>query len=271
MPGFYRPASSSSTPSAGTLAAPADRSWFKWVGAQATDTGTKRATLHVYDVIGADPFFGGVDVNEAVALIEALDDVTELAVRINSPGGAAWDGLTLANAIMRHPGPTTTHVDGLAASAASLIALAGDEVVMSKYGQMMLHNARAGVCGTAEELVAAADTLTKLNGSMAAFYADRAGGTVADWSAVMARETWYTADEALDAGLATRLDDSGKRDQVEAAAHASIAKAGALFRYRGRRAAPDPDDRTRRVVTVARARRTRRARRTPTTTTGAPS
>ena len=75
-----------------------------------------RATLQIYDVIGADPFFGGVDVSEAVAMIDELDANTELTIRINSPGGAAWDGLTLANAIIRHPGATATHVDGLAAS-----------------------------------------------------------------------------------------------------------------------------------------------------------
>ncbi|MCG5431230.1 ATP-dependent Clp protease proteolytic subunit [Mycobacterium sp. MYCO198283] len=220
------------------------RQWFTFIAAKAdTSKDSKRATLHIYDVIGADLFFGGVDVNECVALIEGLDDDTELDVRINSPGGAAWDGLALANAIMRHPGKTTTHVDGLAASAASLIALAGDDVVISKYGQMMLHNARGGLYGTAEELTAAAKQLDKLNGSMAAFYADRAGGDTAVWARAMKRETWYDAAEAKDAGLATEIDESGKRDEVEAAAAASIAKAAALFKYAGRQAAPAPSAR----------------------------
>ncbi|GJJ23727.1 head maturation protease, ClpP-related [Mycolicibacterium mageritense] len=216
------------------------RQWYKFAEAKATDGGPKRATLHIYDVIGADPFFGGVDVNEAVAVIEGLDDDTELDVRINSPGGAAWDGLTLSNAILRHPGTTTTYVDGLAASAASLIALAGDKVVISKYGQMMLHNARGGLMGTAEELIAAGKTLAKLNGSMADYYADRAGGDAAQWARAMSKESWYNADEAKEAGLATEIDESGKRDEVEAAAAASIAKASAMFKYAGRQAAPPP-------------------------------
>jgi ClpP class serine protease len=90
---------SSSAPTTRPNAAAAERQWFKFATAKA-ETGPARATLHVYDVIGADPFFGGVDVNEAVTMIDGLDDAAELAVRINSPGGAAWDGLTLANAII---------------------------------------------------------------------------------------------------------------------------------------------------------------------------
>lgn len=221
------------------------REWFKFVAAKASGDKAERATLHVYDVIGADVFFGGVDVNEAVAMIEELDDKAELDVRINSPGGAAWDGLTLANAIIRHPGKTTTYVDGLAASAASLVALAGDEVVVSAYGQVMLHNARGGLYGTAEELTAAGETLGKLNGSMAAFYADRAsaGGDAKAWAKAMSKESWYTAEEALEAGLATRIDDSGKREEVEAKATASIARAAAMFKYPGRQAAGPPSAR----------------------------
>ncbi len=220
------------------------RQWYKFTAAKAAAKDgaeeTKTATLHIYDVIGADPFFGGVDVNEAIALIEGLDDDAELTVRINSPGGSAHDGLALANAIMRHPGPTTTNVEALAASAASVVALAGDTVTMSKYGQMMLHNARVGVHGTVEDLKSAAAMLTKLNDSMAQFYADRTGGDPADWAKAMKRESWYTADEALEAGLVSSIDESGVRDQVEAAAAASIAKVAAQFKYAGRQAAPAP-------------------------------
>lgn len=219
------------------------RQWYKWVGAKAdakSGKAAKRTTLHVYDVIGADLFFGGVDVAELVNEIEALDDDTDLDVRINSPGGAAWDGMALANAILRHPGPTSTYVDGLAASAASLVALAGDQVVMSKYGQMMLHNANAAVMGTADDMRDAAKVLDKLNGSIAQFYADRAGGEPGDWRRVMARETWYNADEAKTAGLATEVDESAKRDEGEAAVAMSLTKAAALFKYPGRQAAPAP-------------------------------
>lgn len=253
----------SSSLSAGPLAAPdTERQWFKWATAQADGGTQKRSTLHIYDVIGADVFFGGVDVNALVGEIEGLESDVELEVRINSPGGAAWDGLTLANAIMRHPGRTTTYVDGLAASAASVVALAGDEVVISKYGQMMLHNARFSVrYASVEELIETAEIGAKLNASMADYYADRAGGTAAEWAAVMARETWYSADEAKAAGLAHRIDTSGKREP--AAAAAAIATADAILAQ----PATNLDER-RRAVAVARARRNRR---TLTTTTGVTS
>jgi ATP-dependent protease ClpP protease subunit len=217
------------------------RQWYKLIEAKAkADDAPKRVVVHVYDTIGADLFFGGVDAAELVAEIEALDDDTELEARINSPGGYAWDGLTIANALMRHPGPTSTYVDGLAASAASIVALAGDTVTISKYGQMMLHNAHGGVYGTAEELKAGAEVLGKLNNSMADFYADRAGGDAADWRRVMSRETWYNAEEAKTAGLATAVDESAKREESEQAVALTLPTAAAYYKYPGREAAPAP-------------------------------
>jgi ATP-dependent protease ClpP protease subunit len=202
----------------------------------------KRATVHIYDEIGMS-IFGGVDAAELVAEIEALD-VDELDVRINSPGGYAFDGLNIANAILRHKAKTTTYIDGLAASAASIVALAGESVVMSKYGQMMLHNAHAVIMGGAQDLRDAAKVLDKLNESIATFYADRAGGDAAAWAKAMSRETWYNADEALTSGLATEIDDSAKREDVETAAANAMACAAHLkFRFNGRQAAGPPNAR----------------------------
>lgn len=218
------------------------REWFKVVRPEAKADGStvsRRATIHINDVIGASFFFGGVDAAELIREIDELD-VDELDVRINSEGGSAYDGLAIANAIMRNGATTTTYVDGLAASAASLIALAGDTVVMSKYGQMMLHNSRGGLMGTADELRDYAKFLDGLNASMADFYADRAGGDAKDWAKAMARETWYRADEALAAGLVTEIDDTTRREDVEAAVAAALARPTAQFRYAGRQAAPAP-------------------------------
>lgn len=215
------------------------RQWFKVATMKAKDSDTKRGTVHIYDEIGMS-LFGGVDAAELVAEIEALD-VDELEVRINSPGGYAFDGLNIANAILRHKARTSTYVDGLAASAASIVALAGDEVVMSKYGQMMLHNAHAVIMGGAEDLRDAAKVLDKLNDSVADYYADRAGGDGKTWARAMARETWYNADEALEAGLATSVDTSAKREDTENAAAKALASASHLnFRFQGRQAAPAP-------------------------------
>lgn len=218
------------------------REWFRVIRPEAKTDGSsvsRRATIHINDVIGASFFFGGVDAAELIREIDGLD-VDELDVRINSEGGSAYDGLAIANAIMRHGAKTTTYVDGLAASAASLIALAGDTVVMSKYGQMMLHNSRGGLMGTADELRDYAKFLDGLNASMADFYADRTGGDAKDWAKAMARETWYRADEALAAGLVTEIDDTTRREDVEAAVAAALARPTAQFRYAGRQAAPAP-------------------------------
>lgn len=207
---------------------PGKREWFRVV--KATAKAPARATIHINEAIGADPFFGGVDAAELIAEIDGLA-VDELEVRINSEGGSAYDGLAIANAIIRNSANTTTYVDGLAASAASLVALAGDKVVMSKYGQMMLHNSRGGVMGTAAELREAAKFLESLNASMAEFYADRAGGEVKDWAKAMDHETWYRADEALAAGLVTEIDASAKRETTEAAVAAAMARPTARFTH----------------------------------------
>lgn len=211
---------------------PDQRQWFRVVRPIAVADGKEvtTATIHINDAIGADLFFGGVDAAELIAEIDALA-VDQLDVRINSEGGSAFDGLAIANAIIRNPATTTTYIDGLAASAASLVALAGDTVVMSKYGQMMLHNSSAAVRGSADDLRAAAKVLDSLNESMAEYYADRAGGEVKDWSKAMARESWYSAAAALEAGLVTEVDDTAKRADTEAAIAAALARPTARFEH----------------------------------------
>lgn len=200
----------------------------------------KKAEVHVYAQIGVDFFGEGVDPTALIEEMEALD-VDEIDVRINSPGGSAWDGLNIANAMMRHPAKITTYVDGLAASAASMIMVAGDKVVTSKYGSAMLHNAKIVAMGGVEDLRAAANQLDKLNGSIAMLYADRAGGDAPEWARAMKRESWYNADEMVAAGLAHEVDASTERDLTEQAAASAMALVPAqFFAYSGRPAAPAP-------------------------------
>jgi ATP-dependent protease ClpP protease subunit len=213
------------------------RDWFRFVTNKANP---KTAEVHIYGDIGTTFWGDGVAASDFVDQLDALSDVEELGIRINSPGGSAWDGMTIANAIIRHPAHTTTYIDGLAASAASIVAVAGDDVVVSKYGQAMLHNARAVVMGTAKDMREVAQQLDKLNATMAGYYADRAGGDAAAFAGAMAKETWYNADEMLAAGLATRVDDSGVREEVERAVASAMAVTAEQFRYQGRPAAPAP-------------------------------
>lgn len=213
------------------------RDWFRFVTNKADDT----AEVYIYGDIGETFWEDGVSAQD---FVKQLDDIAapKLSVRINSPGGSAWDGLTIANAIVRHKAHVTCWIDGLAASAASIVAVAGDEVVVSKYGQAMLHNAHAVVMGTSKDMREVASQLDQLNASIAAFYADRSTGAddAAAFTRAMAKETWYNAEEMLAAGLATRIDDSAVREETEKAVAKAMSGTAETYRYSGRTAAPAP-------------------------------
>lgn len=149
----------------------------------------------------------------AAAFADALAaiDAPELDVRINSPGGSVFEGIGIHNAIARHRAKTTVHIDGLAGSAASFIAMAGDEIVVNRYAHVMVHDAAGLLLGTADDATAFADVLNRLSDTIASVYADRAGGTVEQWRDIMRREHWFTADEAVAAGLADRIEGGPTR------------------------------------------------------------
>lgn len=132
-----------------------------------------------------------------------------LEVHINSGGGDVWDGISIKNAIEAHKGPVTTVVDGIAASIASVIAQAGTDRVMMPGSMMMIHDAHTVAAGNAEELTKTATVLNDVSANLSEIYARTAGGTAEDWRAAMKAETWYTAEQAVAAGLATRVGDGG--------------------------------------------------------------
>ena len=212
------------------------REWFRTVTNKADiSTPGADAEIFVYGDIGETYWSEGVSAQSFVDTIAGID-AAELAIRVNSPGGSAWDGMTIANAIMRYEGHTTCYIDGLAASAASVVAFAGDEVVTSKYARGMLHNAAALVVGKASDMREVADQLDGLNASMASYYADRAGPDGDDataFAAAMDAETWYSADDMLAAGLVTRIDTSGVREEVEKAAASAVAITAETYRSGG--------------------------------------
>lgn len=144
----------------------------------------------------------------------------DLRVHINSPGGDVFDGLAIFNALASHPKRVTTHVDSLAASAASFIALAGDQVVMEPNAMLMIHDAQGLGVGNAAELREYAELLDTCSNTIAKVYADKAGGTVESWRKAMAKDKWFTATEAVSAGLVDevvdRTADNAWRDSVSA-------------------------------------------------------
>lgn len=169
------------------------------------------AEVRIYDVIG---FFGVT----AEDFANEIADITapEIVVGINSPGGDVFDGIAIFNSLRVHPARVTTRVDGLAASAASVIVQAGDERVMLTASQMMIHAAWGIVIGTAGDMREFADLLDRQTDVLAGIYASRAGVDPAHFRAILRRgDTWYSDHEAVEAGLADQVVDPAP-DDVEA-------------------------------------------------------
>ena len=140
--------------------------------------------------------------------LAALGDISELNVRINSGGGDVFAGLAIHSMLKRHQATVTVYVDGLAASIASVIAMAGDTVIMPKGSMMMIHNPWTIAWGDADELRKSAETLDKVRESLIAVYADKTGMSRDEIIAVMDDETWLTADEAVKFGFADKIEES---------------------------------------------------------------
>lgn len=162
------------------------------------------AKLYVYDVIG------GWDLDSS-DFVQAVHAITAPAVdmHINSPGGFVYDAVAMFEAVKSHTATVTTHIDGLAASAASFLALAGDTVEIAKRGRMMIHDAQGVGIGSPADMREYADLLDSVSDDISGYYADKAGGTPASWRKAMTATTWYSAQQSVDAGLADRVTDSG--------------------------------------------------------------
>ncbi|TKV61861.1 Clp protease ClpP [Nakamurella flava] len=208
----------------------------RWYEIRNEASGSEPAQVLIYGDIG-DSWWG-----ESVSASQFVRDLTEVDAdaidfHIHSPGGDAFDGLAIANAIRTHKARTTAYVDGLAASAASYIATAADEVVMGVGAELMIHDAWGMAIGNVEDMTAMADLLGHLSDNIASLYAIKAGGKPEDWRAAMRAETWYSADEAVEAGLADRVA-SLPAEPAKAAAKDDFDLA--VFAHAGRRDAPTP-------------------------------
>lgn len=192
------------------------------------------AEILIYDYIG----FFGVDAEQFVRDLAALD-ADNITLRLNSPGGSVYDGIAMMNALHAHPARVTAVVEGLAASAASFIAMAGERVEMWRNAEMMIHEAWGLCLGDAVDMHAMGDRLDAIGNNIASIYARRAGGETSDWREVMLAETWFSAQEAVDAGLAdvVREPAAPASDEDERARRRFDLSE---FRYAGRAAAPPP-------------------------------
>ena len=212
-----------------------------WYAIRARGTG---AEVAIYDEIGAY----GVSAKGFLAELGALPDGTPVDLRLNSPGGSVFDAVAIHNALKRHEGTITVWIDGIAASAASYIAMAGDEIVMPENAFLMIHDPAGLVMGTAEDMRAMAEALDKVKGSLVLGYAAKSGRSAEEVSALMAAETWFDAADAVAQGFADRLIEP-----VRIAARFDIGR----FRnappmlVEAIEAEPEPDDESDGEVTVA--------------------
>lgn len=178
----------------------------------ATDE-SDEAEVFIYGDIGG--WWGGVSAEEFAKEIVALD-VKTLNVRLNSPGGLVFDGVAIYNALARHKANVIVHVEGLAASIASVIAMAGDEVRIAEGSRFMIHDPWSMVMGASSDLRAEADILDGLKSDLIDIYAARTEQSRDDLSQWMTDETWLSARDAVDKGFADAMTPAKKKRKESA-------------------------------------------------------
>lgn len=172
----------------------------------------QRATVYLYGTIGGD-FWDADSSNTAKSFSKTLEELSPkpLDIRIDSCGGDVYEGFGIASAIQRYEGETTAYIDGIAASAASYIAVMADKVVMTDYSQLMIHDAWTYTCGNAAELMVAADRLESTDATIAQIISARSGMALEDVRSAMDEETWYDAKTAVEVGLADEVVETEQR------------------------------------------------------------
>lgn len=197
------------------------------------EEGADEAEVFLYDAIVSDEieaeYWGGVAAAPFVKALRGIKSQT-IHLRINSPGGSIFAARAIEQALREHPARVVAHVDGLAASAASFILMAADEIVMSQGAMVMIHKGWTFTMGNADDMRRTTDLLDKLDGTLAKTYADRTKQSAEDIMKWMAAETWMDAEEAVSLGFADRIADN-----------APDAKAASLWDLRAFLKAPKPE------------------------------
>ncbi|WP_366654443.1 head maturation protease, ClpP-related [Fodinicurvata sp. EGI_FJ10296] len=174
------------------------RSWFTM-----TATAAGAAEIWILDEIGAF----GVSAAGFARDLAALGEVDAITLRVTSPGGAVFDAIAIHNILRRHPATVTARIEGVAASAASLIVMAADRIEMPGNALMMIHDPAGSVAGGPEQMRQMAEGLSRIRDGVVAVYAERSGQTPESVRSLMAAETWMTAEEAVAAGFADAVLD----------------------------------------------------------------
>jgi ATP-dependent protease ClpP protease subunit len=200
-----------------------------WYTIKNHDT-SNSARIDIYSEIG----YWGVTAQDFINELNQLE-VDEIDLHLATPGGEVWDGIAIYNALIDHPAKVTATVDSHALSCGSLILQAGDHRIMNRNSETMIHRAIGFAIGNDDVMEEARDLLKKCSANIASIYEDRSGVSAEQWLEAMRKETWYSAKEAVDAGLADEYVTGNKDgDRVDNSFDLSI------FNYSGRRNAPAP-------------------------------
>lgn len=212
------------------------RSWYRIANAAGP-----AAEVYLYDMIGEWGITAQDFVNDLRGVrSQAID------LHLNCEGGEVFDGLAIYESLRQHPANVTAYIDGVAASAASFIAMAADRVVMAERARMMIHDAHGLVIGNAADMREMADLLDDLSNNVAEIYADRAGGTATQWRAAMhgptsaSDGTWYDARAAVAAGLADEVATRRRPEDRTAAKPAAVWNSAAFATAVREVADPEP-------------------------------
>lgn len=165
-----------------------------------------RAEIHLYEDIG-EGWFGGISAKTFTDDLKKLGSIKSIDLRINSPGGSVFEGVTIYNVLKSHKARKTVYIDGLAASIASVVAMAGDEILMADNALMMIHDPWGMMVGTADEMRAEADVLDTVRSILVDTYAKRTKQDKDKIAKLMSEETWMTAAEAVDLGFADGVSE----------------------------------------------------------------
>lgn len=209
----------------------------QWYSVQNSTTDPKSADVEIYDDI--IPFFGA-NAADFRSEIKALGDVETINLHVHSRGGNVYEAVAMMNTLRQHDAKVITTVDSIAASAAGFIAVgASDELVVAENAEIMAHLPWALVVGDANDMRKQAERLEQIANNIASIFAEKAGGTVDEWMQVLTDETWWSAQEAVDAGVADRVLKAPKRKTVKAAGAKNLFDLS-VFNHAGRSDAPAP-------------------------------
>lgn len=182
----------------------------KPVGYKVVAKGNDAAEIYVYGPIGQDWFGDGVSAKQFADDLKALGNVKTIDLRINSEGGSVFDGKAMYSLLNEHKAKKIVHIDGLAASAASFLAMAGDEIEIAEGAFVMIHNAYMIAMGDARAMRQAADMLDTVNNTIIDVYVARTKGARKDITTMMDNETWMTSAQAVENGFADRMVENLK-------------------------------------------------------------